>query len=288
MQVTEHVHALKIPFEVRIDSTIIVERFVYVYLIYGKKIHLIDTGVASSEAKIFDYIRKTGREPEEISTVIQTHSHPDHIGATRTIKELTGCTVAAHKAEKAWIEDVELQFGERPFPGFHSLVGGSVEVDRTLQEGDTVQLEDDLSLEVLHTPGHSEGSISLLLGEDRALFCGDAVLLKGDIPVYEDIQATINSINKLKSLDVDLLLASWDQPRKGEEAYRIMEDSLQYLQTIHRTVIGLYQQDFTDLQELTTKVLEALGISPEAANPLVTRSFQSNLKNMNNNLVEKQ
>ncbi len=57
MQVTEHVHALKVPFEIRIDSGTTVERFVYI-CIYGEDIHLIDTGVASSEAKIFDYIKK--------------------------------------------------------------------------------------------------------------------------------------------------------------------------------------------------------------------------------------
>jgi glyoxylase-like metal-dependent hydrolase (beta-lactamase superfamily II) len=46
---------------------------------YGKKIYLIDSGVASSEQIIFDYIRQTGRNPDEISMIVLTHSHPDHI-----------------------------------------------------------------------------------------------------------------------------------------------------------------------------------------------------------------
>jgi glyoxylase-like metal-dependent hydrolase (beta-lactamase superfamily II) len=50
---------------------------------------------------IFDYIRSTGRDPSEIVLIILTHSHPDHIGAARAIKQLTGCSIAAHPAERA-------------------------------------------------------------------------------------------------------------------------------------------------------------------------------------------
>ncbi|WP_210409227.1 hypothetical protein [Methanococcoides sp. NM1] len=67
MQVTEHVHAIKIPFSLTSDSGIIIERFVYAYLIYGREICLVDCGVASSEKIIFDYMKKTGRDPQEIS-----------------------------------------------------------------------------------------------------------------------------------------------------------------------------------------------------------------------------
>lgn len=65
MQITKQIHAIKIPFQIAIGPGIKVDRFVYVYLIYGKKIYLIDTGVATSEKMIFDYIRKTGRNPED-------------------------------------------------------------------------------------------------------------------------------------------------------------------------------------------------------------------------------
>ncbi len=85
------------------------------------------------------------------------HAHPDHIGAAAAIKSISGCTVAAHAAERQWIEDVKLQAGERPVPGFFLLVGGSVPVDQILQEGDVLHLEGGLGLEVLHTPGHSPG-----------------------------------------------------------------------------------------------------------------------------------
>ena len=61
MQVSEHVHALKIPFQVKLPNGIVLDRFVYAYLIYGKDVCLVDSGVAGSENLIFDYLKKTGR-----------------------------------------------------------------------------------------------------------------------------------------------------------------------------------------------------------------------------------
>jgi glyoxylase-like metal-dependent hydrolase (beta-lactamase superfamily II) len=106
-----------------------------------KRIFLIDNGVASSEKIILDYLKSTARQPEDISQLILTHSHPDHIGAARAIKSISGSTLAAHAAEKSWIEDVGLQGRERPVPGFKSLVAGSVHVDQTLQDGDVLDLD---------------------------------------------------------------------------------------------------------------------------------------------------
>ncbi len=280
MQVTKHIHALKIPFQVRVSPDIAVDRFVYVYLIYGKDICLIDTGVASSEIPIFDYLRTTGRSPDEISITVLTHSHPDHIGAVQAIKRTSGCMVAAHPGEKSWIEDVELQYSERSVPGFHSLVAGSVEVDRILEDGDLLDLGDDLSLEVIHTPGHSKGSISLFLREDGALFAGDAVPIAGDIPIYEDVLASVRSIKKLKEIDeINILLSSWDDPREGKRVSLLIDEALGYLQRIHETVTGLAGDDFSlEPMDLCRQVLGKLGLPEFVANPLVAKSFAANLK----------
>ncbi|OGW34490.1 MAG: hypothetical protein A2010_05605 [Nitrospirae bacterium GWD2_57_9] len=55
MQITGQVHALKVPFQVPISPERKIDRFVYVYLLYGERMWLIDTGVASSEVLIYDY-----------------------------------------------------------------------------------------------------------------------------------------------------------------------------------------------------------------------------------------
>jgi hydroxyacylglutathione hydrolase len=280
MQITDHIHALKIPFQITDPSGQKIARFVYAFLIYGEKICLIDSGVAGSEKIILDYLKKTGRSPEEISRLILTHAHPDHIGAAAAIKHISGCTVAAHAAEKAWIEDVDLQAKERPVPGFFSLVGGSVPVDQTLQEGDVLHLESDLTLRVLHTPGHSPGSLSLWLDEDGALFSADAVPIAGDMPIYQDILSSVRSLQSLAAVpEIKHLLAAWDEPRRGSEAYRIMNEGLQYLQSIHSNVLKVAGANpGISPMELCLRTLELLGLPPIMANPLVAASFQASLK----------
>jgi glyoxylase-like metal-dependent hydrolase (beta-lactamase superfamily II) len=279
MQVTEHVHALRIPFQIRAPTGTAIERFVYVYLIYGQTICLIDTGVAGSEHAIFEYLRSMGRTPEEITTLVLTHAHPDHIGAARAIKEISGCTVAAHRADQPWIEKIEQQFRDRPIPNFQALVGGSVAVDRALEEGNVLELEEDLRLDVLHTPGHSRGSISLWLARDRALFSGDAVPLPGEVPIYEDAVASARSIVRLRALaGIRVLLSSWDEPRTGEQAYQALDEGLAYLQRVHETVITVAEHNpHLNPRGLCAPVLEALGLPTSSANPLIARSVEAHL-----------
>lgn len=278
MQVSKHIHAVRIPFEICLPDGMKLKRFVYVYFIYtSSNIYLIDTGVASAESVIFDYILKSGRKPDEIALIILTHAHPDHIGAAKAIKKETGCTVAVHRDEKAWIEDVEQQFKERPVPGFHSLVGGSVSVDSILNEKDILDLGDGLNLEVFHTSGHSKGSISLLLNQDRALFAGDAIPRTGDMPIYEDAVATIESIRKLQSIPkVEVLLSSWDDPVMGTAVYQKMEERLGYLQKIHEIVSR--NANTTNSKERCAAVLKELGLPAMLANPLIARSIESHLR----------
>jgi len=259
----------------------VMDRFVYVYLIYGGNgICMIDTGVAFSEEAVFDYVRATGRRVSDIYLVLQTHSHPDHIGATRTIKGETGCAVAVHPLERAWIEDVGLQGRERPVPGFDALVAGSLAVDRTLDtDGEIIDLGCGLKLQVFHTPGHSKGSVSILLLGYMALFSGDAVPVPGGMPVYEDALASVESIKRLSGIrGIRHLLPSWDEPQQGDEAYRRMDEGLSYLQRIHEAVIGCSDKSpGAEPMGLCRCVLEKLDIPPVAANPLVARSFVSHL-----------
>jgi glyoxylase-like metal-dependent hydrolase (beta-lactamase superfamily II) len=218
MQVAPSIHAVRHSFRVPIAPGIALERFVYSYLIFGETITLIDTGVAGGEVQIFDAVRSGGRDPSEIALIILTHSHPDHIGAARAIRQATSCSIAAHPAERAWIEDVELQNRERTVPGFATLVGGSVQIDHELLEGDSIEPDDTRAGEmlVLHTPGHSPGSISLFMQRNGVLFSGDAIPVPGDLPVYDDAFASVRSVQRLCRLGgIRFLLSAWDEPKKG-------------------------------------------------------------------------
>jgi hypothetical protein len=144
-----------------------------------------------------------------------------------------------------------------------------------------LDLGDGLSLQVLHTPGHSPGSISLWLSQEGALFSADAIPIAGGMPVYEDIRASALSIQRLKSVQgIKVLLSAWDEPRLGIEAYRSMDGGQDYLQRIHDAVIGVADVRL-DSMELCRRVLEELGLPRVMANPIVARSFQASMSMLN-------
>ena len=280
MQVTESIHALKIPFKLRIGPDKTVDRFVFAYLIFGEQICLIDGGVAGSEAAIFDYIKQAGRDPSEVARLVFTHSHPDHIGAGRAIQKQTGCKVAAHIDAKPWIEDVDHQYAQRPIGNFYDLVGGSVEIDMDLKDGDHLDLGADHTLNVFHTPGHSKGSISLLYNKDMALFTGDAVPKSGTVPIYEDVAISIESIKKLKTINgLKILIASWDDPQFGDSVYPAMDQGMQWLQQIHDAVLAeTAGSDALDPKDLSARVLKRIGFPNIPLVPIVVTSIAAHLK----------
>lgn len=280
MQINKHVHAVKVPFTITTPRGAMIDRFVYVYLIYGTNgVCLIDSGVAGSERAIFDYLHATDRKTSDISLIVQTHSHPDHIGASRTIKGETSCEVAVHPSERGWIEDVRLQARERPVPGFETLVAGSLAVDRLLEDGVVFDLGCGLKLQVFHTPGHSRGSISLLLLGYQALFSGDAIPVPGELPVYEDVRASVASVKKLKEIkDLRFLLPSWDEPRRGGAVYPRIEEGLSYLQRVHDAVRSCAgNPPESEPLEIAPCVLRELSLPQELANPIVARSIAAHL-----------
>jgi len=281
MQISPTIHAIRHSFRIPITPNISIDRFVYSYLIYGETITLIDTGVAGGEVQIFESIRSSGRNPSEIALIILTHSHPDHIGSARAIRQKTGCSIAAHPAERAWIEDVDLQNRERPVPGFVTLVGGPVNIDHELIDGDSIEPDEtrEGEMQVFSTPGHSAGSISLFLHNEGALFSGDVIPVPGDLPVYNDALLSVRSVNKLKTIrGIQVLLSSWDEPRKDRYAYRQMVLALKYLQHIHEVVLDSAGVGNPDPMELTVKSAAVLGLPPQAVNPLLARTFAANLK----------
>lgn len=276
MQITQNIHALKITFPSAVSENETVERFVYVYFIFGKNVCMIDGGVSASYPNIVDYLNSSGRRIEEIYLLAHTHCHPDHIGSSPAIREASGCEVAAHGFAKPWIEDVDLQYRERPTGTFYTLVSGSVGIDRILNDGDTLNLGEGQSLTVLHTPGHSRDSVSFFHDQDKVLFTGDTIPVPDERPVYDDVLALIGSIRKLQALKgIEVLCSSWLEPKYGDDAYSEMEKSVEYIQHLHEIVCrAKADSPSTDRGVLCNRILE---IIKQPTIPNVIKTIEAHL-----------
>ncbi len=110
------------------------------------------------------------REGLRAVALVHTHAHFDHFGASGLLRAETGAPVLLHPADRPLFDRLADQ--GRLF-GLHVETPGAV--DRFLSEGDRIACGAD-SLEVLHTPGHTPGSVCLrLTGERPVLFSGDTL-----------------------------------------------------------------------------------------------------------------
>lgn len=133
-----------------------------------------------------------------LSYIILTHGHFDHIMALGRIKEKTGAPILIHRDDAVMLEDRALSLLDR-------FGNSDIEVpraDRFLSDGEIISLGDS-EIKVIHTPGHTPGSVCLLIGDE--LMSGDT-LFRESIGRYDfpggDYGAIITSLEKIVSLGV--------------------------------------------------------------------------------------
>jgi len=281
MKVTEKIHLLQLDFEITLSLEKKMPRFVNAIIIFGDRITLIDTGVKGSEEKIFAYIEQNNRKITDIKTIILSHSHPDHIGSAAIIKDLTNCEVLAHGGEIDWIENIKIQNKERPVPGFFNLADRSVKVDKLLEDKQLINIGKDITIEIIHSPGHSKGSINILFKEDDILFTADSIPLKNDIPNYDSYPDLMNSLEGIKERnDFSILLTSWTPPlMDGPEIEKIISDGEKYMLKLENIVKKTYIGQETETFMFCKATIEKLGLPPFLVTPIVDKAFRSHLKN---------
>ena len=135
-----------------------------------------------------------------LKLIVSTHGHWDHIGDNARVSEHTGAQIAAHPLDAHRLTNPTGLFLPFEIPPSVPAV--------ELQEGGEIRFG-DLRLEVLHTPGHTEGSVCLLDAENGRLYSGDT-LFNGsfgrvDLPGGSP-EAMVESLDRVRRLDPSLLV----------------------------------------------------------------------------------
>ena len=222
MQVIPEVHQITI-------------RSTNIFLIVEEKLTLVDTGFRGSAGKIADYINRLGRSIKELGLIIITHNHLDHVGGLPELRKMTPAKVAVGKADLSESESglpyprcyLKLMHIP-PIAIFRPLVYAKPsEVDIHLVGGEV--LSPLSGLEVIQTPGHTPGSISLFSPKKKLLIVGDTLnnrLKALRLPpkdISSNLPQAIDSVKRLAQIDFDILCCGHGKPIIGGASARVRD-----------------------------------------------------------------
>ena len=163
------------------------------FLVSGEdRLILVDTGFSDADADIImDAIKDMDHKHEELKLCILTHRHGDHTGGLKKLKKTLKFEVMAHELD---------------MPAIQKQTG--YDVEQVVKGGE--RLPDCGGIDVLHTPGHTAGHISLHLPRIKTMIAGDAIVSAGEhlvvSPAYlsSDPEAAGESVKRLIAMNLDL------------------------------------------------------------------------------------
>lgn len=182
------------------------------HLITESELSLIDCGYAGQAPRLARAIEAAGRSPAELRRVVITHGHPDHAGAARELAT-KGVAILMHPADGAALRTTWRDVMTKPSRGrVFSAMTPEPPAFQPIEDGDVLPILG--GLRVIHTPGHTPGSVCLYGARDQVLFVGDNLERRfGRVSfasrLYsDDYAAARRSLKRLAQLDVKSVVFS--------------------------------------------------------------------------------
>jgi hydroxyacylglutathione hydrolase len=192
---------------------------------------LVDSGRQGSEEKILLEMARMGLQPTDLKLLILTHAHYDHAGSAQRLKEVTGCRILIHRKEAS-----RLEAGFTPIPsGTRWKAKVVVAVGRIFARhlmkfpsaSPDILMEDFFNLaefgfpgRLIHTPGHTPGSVVVLL-EKGEMITGDTLFgLAGKRifpPFAEDKTELKKSWKKISEMEINIFYPAHGVPISGDK-----------------------------------------------------------------------
>lgn len=192
------------------------------FIVAGPRLAIIDAGLPGSRPTVERYLAGIGRSLDDLELIICTHGHPDHVGGAAELAA-GGAEVLMHPADA---EAIRIGLGDVVrSPSRARLFAAITRVPpriRPLADGQVLPICG--GLEVVHTPGHTPGSVCLYAARDRILFTGDVLeVRRGRVtfasPIFStDVRAARRSVQRLAALDVDTIVFSHFPPWRKDAA----------------------------------------------------------------------
>lgn len=252
---------------------------VHLYLVVAARTILIDAGVAGTPRNVLvPALHDLGLSLEDVDLVINTHAHVDHRGGLNELQQ-AGADIAASRVEIPGIESnkVALDAVDKIYTRLAcasaakdrgiqltGLLGRPAPVDVVLDAGHTIVGGPDVHLDVIETPGHTAGSISLLWRERSGLFTGDAIggqIGTGKLPIVEAADRVDLGLDRVESVapetlwmahDASFIESSFDPVVVGkEEVDRVVSST----RNIHAQMLTTFRSVIAELPDASDAVL---------------------------------
>jgi glyoxylase-like metal-dependent hydrolase (beta-lactamase superfamily II) len=186
----------------------------------GDETYLIDTGFSAKAKPIFRAFNAAHVPLAQVSKILLTHHHPDHMGGAAQVLKNVPAPVSCHGDDAPFVDGRV----RRPGPFLMRLLmrAHPVPVAISLKDQDRVG-----SLLVVHAPGHTPGEVAFYLPARKILFSGDAVVeRKGRLTfpapkAATSLEQAVRSLARLRELDIELLLPGHGVPVTKDIASKI-------------------------------------------------------------------